>query len=178
MNDGKKDKKKSAEPQPEPDETAECCGGGQAGCACGGDEQNLDYKDSYLRAVADYDNLKKETLRLRGDYAKYAATEVIGQLLPVGDNLKKALDQRPQDEVCAKWIEGIVLISEQFGKVMAAAGVTPIEETGVPFDPTVHEALMREKGDGVAADTVIQIIEPGYRLHDRVLRPAKVIVAE
>ena len=141
-------------------------------------EQNLDYKDSYLRAVADYDNLKKEIVRLRGEYARYAAVEVVREFLPVYDNLKKALEHAPASDGCTKWTKGIGLIADQCGKVLAAAGVQAVDEVGMPFDPTVHEALMREKRDGAVTDTVVKVVEPGYRLHDRVLRPAKVIVAE
>ncbi|HCC22124.1 nucleotide exchange factor GrpE [Candidatus Uhrbacteria bacterium RIFOXYC2_FULL_47_19] len=141
-------------------------------------DQNLDYKDSYLRVVADYDNLKKETVRLRGEYARYAATEMIREFLPVYDNLKKALEHAPTSSDCTKWTEGIGLIVDQCGKVLTAAGVQVIDEVDILFDPSVHEALMREKHDSARTDTVIKIVEPGYRLHDRVLRPAKVIVAE
>ncbi|MFH1046864.1 MAG: nucleotide exchange factor GrpE [Patescibacteria group bacterium] len=139
-------------------------------------EQNVDYKDAHARAVADYDNLKKETLRLRQEYARYAAGEVVEQMLPVLDNLNKALTQAPTE--CEQWVNGIRLIREQFQKVFEAAGVQPLGATGEDFDPVKHEALMREKCDGVDSDTVVEIIEPGYKLHDKVLRPAKVIVAE
>jgi len=139
-------------------------------------EENLDYKDAHARAVADYDNLTKETVRLRQEYAKYASCEVIEQMLPVLDNLNKALEQAPDE--CEQWVTGIKLIREQFQKVMEAAGVQPLGKEGEDFDPTVHEALMREARDGVKADTVAQVVEPGYKMHDKVLRPAKVIVGE
>jgi molecular chaperone GrpE len=139
-------------------------------------EQNLDYKDAHARAVADYDNLKKETARLRQEYARYAACEVVEQMLPVLDNLNKALDQAPEDNT--QWVDGIKLIREQFQRVMEAAGVQPLGAEGEPFDPNRHEALMREKRDGVESDIVVQVIEPGYKMHDKTLRPAKVIVAE
>jgi molecular chaperone GrpE len=141
-------------------------------------EENVDYKDAYLRSAADYDNLKKETAKLRGEYAKYAASEVVEQVLPVLDNMKKALEQAPADESCAKWVEGGALIREQLEKVLEAAGVTAIGAEGEQFDPNVHEALMREKREGAKPDTVAHVVEPGYKIHDKTLRPAKVIVAE
>jgi molecular chaperone GrpE len=141
-------------------------------------EENLDYKDAYLRSVADYDNLKKESARLRGEYARYAACEVVEQILPVLDNLKKALEHAPQDDASANWVEGVRLIGTQFEKVLAAAGVIPLGSEGEPFDTEIHDALMREKREGAAPDTVLRVVEPGYKMHDKVLRPAKVIVAE
>ncbi|MBU0624934.1 nucleotide exchange factor GrpE [Patescibacteria group bacterium] len=139
-------------------------------------EENIDYKDLYLRAVADYDNLKKETLRLRQEYAKYATGEVVEQMLPVLDNLKKALEHAPTN--CEQWVSGIKLIREQFERVMEAIGVSPLGVVGEDFDPVKHEALLREKGDGLKVDTVVRVIEPGYKLHEKILRPAKVSVAE
>jgi len=141
-------------------------------------EQNVDYKDMYLRAVADYDNLRKESAKLRADYAKYAACEVVEQVLPVLDNLKKALEHAPTEESYSKWVGGVALIREQFEKVLEAAGVKAIGVIGEKFDPAVHDALMREKREGAEPDTVAQVVEPGYKMHDKVLRPAKVIVAE
>jgi molecular chaperone GrpE len=139
-------------------------------------EENLDYKDAHARAVADYDNLKKETARLRGEYARYAACEVVEQMLPVLDNLNKALESAPDG--CDQWVDGIKLIREQFQKVMEAAGVQPLGAEGEEFNPVIHEALMREARDGAKSDTVVQVIEPGYKMHDKTLRPAKVVVAE
>ncbi len=150
-------------------------------CMCGGggcQEENVDYKDAYLRSVADYDNLKKESARLRGEYARYAACEVVEQILPVLDNLKKALEHAPADDSCAKWVEGVRLIGTQFEKVLEAAGVTALGEEGEPFDTEIHDALMREKREGADPDTVLKVVEPGYKMHDKVIRPAKVIVAE
>jgi len=144
----------------------------------GSGEAHVDYKDLFLRAAADYDNLKKETVKLRAEYAKYAACEVVEQVLPVLDNLKKALEHAPTEDSCAKWVGGVALIREQFEKVLEAAGVTALGVTGEKFDPAVHDALMREKREGADSDTVAQVVEPGYKMHDKVLRPAKVIVAE
>lgn len=139
-------------------------------------EENLDYKEAHARAVADYDNLKKQTERLRQEYARYAASEVVEQILPVLDNLKKALEQAPdQDD---QWVNGIKLIREQFEKVLEAAGVQSLGQEGEEFDPNIHDALMREKREGIESDTVIQVVEPGYKMHDKIIRPAKVIVAE
>jgi molecular chaperone GrpE len=139
-------------------------------------EEHVDYKDLYLRAVADYDNLKKETLRLRQEYAKYAAIEVVGQIMPVFENLKKALAHAPAE--CAQWVEGIKLIYEQFSKILESAGVVLLGVEGENFDPIKHEALLREKRSGIEADKVAQVIEPGYKMHEKILKPAKVIIAE
>lgn len=139
-----------------------------------------EYLAGWKRAQADYANLQKETARLRGEYAKHAAAGVVEKLLPVVDNLSKAMEHAPEDgdAKLKAWTDGIGHIRSQFMAVLKEAGVTAIEETGVPFDPSVHDALMREKREGTDPDVVLAVVEKGYRMHDRVLRPAKVIVSE
>jgi len=148
-------------------------------------ERAEEYLAGWKRAAADYANLKRDLERLRQEYAKYAAQSFCEKLLPAVDNLKKACDQKPDlaegsapADAVGKWIEGIGHVRDQFDSVLKEAGVTAIAEVEVPFDPSIHEAVMRDKREGLAADTVAEVVEPGYRLHDRIIRPAKVIVAE
>jgi molecular chaperone GrpE len=133
-----------------------------------------EYLAGWKRATADYANLKRESERAREEFGKYAAAALVNELLPVYDNLRKALMQRPAD----KWADGIAHVASQFEKTLRDSGVAAIEETGVPFDPVRHEAMLTETHEGVASGTVVKVLESGYLLHEKVLRPAKVTVAE
>lgn len=136
----------------------------------------------WQRALADYANLKRESERGAAEFARYAAAGLVERLLPVKDSFAKAHASYPADgdaAALAKWAEGIGHIKSQFDGVLKAAGVTTIDQADVPFDPALHEAMMMEPAaDGVASGIVTKILEPGYKMHDRVLRAAKVTVTE
>ena len=134
----------------------------------------------WKRAMADYANLKKEHDRDRAELAKYASASLIASFLPILDSFTKADAARPSDgdpQKMTQWADGIALVRAQFESAMKSAGVTTIHEAGAAFDPSKHEAMMMEKTDAVPG-TVIRVLESGYKLHDRILRPAKVVVAE
>lgn len=139
-----------------------------------------EYLAGWQRAQADYANLKKDVERMREDLAKFACAGLIEKLLPVLDNFANAGAHAPdtKDDTVMQWYEGITHVQTQFEQVLYGAGLTIIEEDNVPFDPERHEAMMREAVDGVEAGIVIEILVPGYALHDKVLRAAKVKVAE
>lgn len=145
-----------------------------------------EYLAGWKRAMADYANLKRETEKAREEFSRYAAASIIADLLPVMDNLMTALARQPKASPAdppmsmqfVKWSEGIGHVAAQFEKVMSAAGVVAIAETGMPFDPMRHEAMLSETREGIAPGTVLKILETGYALHDKVLRPAKVLVAD
>lgn len=139
----------------------------------------------WRRAMADYANLKKDTERVTADLAKYAVAGFMERLLPVAESLRKAADARPIKDGepidgprVKQWIDGIGHVRSQLESALASAGVTAIDAADVPFNPAEHDAMMMEKKDGVAAGTVLKVLEPGCKLHDRVIRPAKVVVAE
>lgn len=137
-------------------------------------DENL---NGWKRAAADYANLKKETEKQKEEIAKYAAAGLVARLLPAVDHFAKAMAQKPgEKDEAKKWIEGVEHVKREFDTVLAEAGLAPIAETGVPFDPAFHEAMMSERG-GKSGD-VLKVLEPGYKMHDRVLRAAKVVVAE
>lgn len=145
-----------------------------------------EYLAGWKRAMADYANLKKEAERAQADLAKYASAGLVGKLLPTIESFRKAEDQRPGkdgepfDEPRAKqWIEGIGHVRAQLESALAAAGVGPIDQVGVPFDPVMHDAMMTRRADkDHPSGTVAKVLEPGWKLHDRVIRPAKVVVTE
>ncbi len=142
--------------------------------------------DAYLagwkRALADYANLQKAAEKSREDVVKFACAGLVGSLLPVLEGFRKAAGQVPPPEADAaalrQWIEGVKLIEQQLENALKKAGLTAIAETGAAFDPVVHEAMMTRKQDGAEAGKILEVLEAGYRLHDKVIRPAKVVVSE
>lgn len=145
-----------------------------------------EYLAGWKRATADYANMKKEMERGQAELAKYAVAGLVEKLLPTVESLRKASDQRPVKEGepldetrVKKWVDGIGHVRAQLESALAAAGVAPIDQAGVPFDPTMHDAMMMQKAEaGQSPGVVAKVLEPGWKLHDRVIRPAKVVVAE
>lgn len=132
--------------------------------------------ERYLRLAADFENFRRRKNQELADRSRYASEEAARALLPVLDNLQRAVghagESSPEDLV-----NGLGLVVREFETALARLGVTPIDAVGQPFDPAVHEALGGEDSDSVDVDTVQTELQRGYRLHDRVLRPALVRVA-
>jgi len=137
-------------------------------------EASQDYRDRYMRAVADFDNFRKRSEREKADFFRYAVSSVLKDILPVLDNFDRALDHAAEGD---EFHKGVLLIYKQLFDVLQKHGLTPIEESGVHFDPNIHEAVVREEDDSVPNHTVTAILQKGYFLHDRLLRPALVKVA-
>ena len=136
-----------------------------------------DYFAKWQRAAADLANMRRRHEQERQEYMKQANAMLIAELLPVLDSFDRALASMPPDLRELTWIDGIVLVERQLCMVLERAGLRPIEAEGKPFDPTEHEALLHEESDK-PEDTVIGELQKGYKLHDRVLRPAMVKVAK
>lgn len=134
-------------------------------------------RDQLLRAAADFDNYRKRMDRERRDMIDYAATELIADVLPVLDDLERALDQPTSPEVAA-YRQGVELVHKKMLDLLKRRGVTPIAAAGEAFDPNVHEAVVHEISDAHPEGTVIGELRRGYRLKDRLLRPAMVKVAK
>lgn len=130
--------------------------------------------DRYLRTLADFDNFRKRTERDKEDFRRYALTNLLRDLLPVLDNFDRALDHAEEGD---EFHKGVLLIYKQLWDVLQKAGLKPIDRTGVRFDPNIHEAVMREEDPSVPSQTVTAVLQTGYFLHDRLLRPALVKVA-
>ena len=133
-----------------------------------------DFKDRYMRTLADFENYRKRTEREKSDFYKYAVQGLLKELLPVLDNFDRALDHAEDGDDFHK---GVLLIYKQLVDTLRKHGVKPIDESGVKFDPNIHEAVMREEDPSVPSQTVTSILQKGYFLHDRLLRPALVKVA-
>ncbi|MHB8719104.1 MAG: nucleotide exchange factor GrpE [Candidatus Dormibacteria bacterium] len=130
----------------------------------------------YLRLAADFENFRRRKAQELSDRSRYASEEAARAMLPVLDNLRRAVDHAGSADP-ADLLDGLHMVVREFEAALSSVGVTPIDSVGTPFDPAVHEALGGEEADGVAVDTVSEELQRGYRLHDRVLRPALVRVA-
>jgi molecular chaperone GrpE len=132
--------------------------------------------DAYLRLAADFDNYRKRVAREHAELAKRANERLLNELLPVLDDLERALEAAAKHEE-AKLEEGVKLVHQSLSGVLARHGLTEIEAEGT-FDPHVHEALLAQPGDGAEEGAVLQVLQKGYKLGEHVLRPARVIVAQ
>ena len=133
-----------------------------------------EWRDRYMRTLADFDNYRKRADREKQDFFKYALAGTLRDLLPVLDNFDRALEHAGEGD---EFHRGVALIYKQFFDVLQKHGVKVIEEENVPFDPNIHEAVVREENPSVPSHTVVQVLQKGYFLHDRLLRPAMVKVA-
>jgi molecular chaperone GrpE len=130
----------------------------------------------YQRLAADFENYKRRTRQELADRTQYANEELLRKLLPILDNFQRALDHTPST-VDPGWLEGIKMVARQFEATLADQGLTPISALGEPFDPSQHEAIARQETDEQPEGTIVEEMQPGYRLHERVLRPTLVKVA-
>lgn len=131
------------------------------------------YLANWQRAQADFANLKRRTEQEKGDIIRLANAGLIFNLLSVVDDMERALDNIPGKLAGSKWVDGIVLIYRKFMAILEANGVSEMKASGAQFDPSLHEAVMQVEGE---SDKVIAVVQQGYMLNDRVLRPARVKV--
>ena len=145
--------------------------------------ENADLKDHLARRQADFENYRKRVERERTETYNRVVADVAAKLLPVSDNLKRALETEASVEAAESdefrhFLSGVDLIWKQLNGVLEALGVKPIVAVGEPFDPHIHEAVVTEVTDEYEPDTVMQEIVAGYRLGDKLIRPALVKVAK
>jgi molecular chaperone GrpE len=133
-------------------------------------------KDRHLRLAADFDNYKRRSRQEQLETIQHASAELIARLLPGLDDLQKALDHTPEG-IDQAWVKGLELSVRKLEEALAAFGLEPIDSVGTPFDPKLHEAIGHEESDEYPEDTVVQELRRGYRMRDRVVRPALVRVA-
>ncbi len=139
------------------------------------EEESGRMREVLLRKTADFENLKRRTEREKTDYFKFALAETFRELLPVLDNFQRAMAhaEGPGDDFRA----GVAMIERQLADALRKYGLIEIPALGEAFDPNVHEAVVREETDGAAPGTVLEVLQKGYMLNDRLLRPALVKVA-
>ena len=131
---------------------------------------------NWQRSAADFANYKRRTEEERAVIGQFSNAILIGKVLAVLDDFDRALESVPPDAHDA-WIEGVKLVERKLRGVLESEGVTPIEAVGEPFDPNLHEAVVHEDTADHPDNEVIGELQRGYRLHDRVLRPSLVRVA-
>lgn len=136
--------------------------------------------DRLLRLSAEFENYKKRMQRQAEDHRKYANESIIKDLLSVVDNLERAVTASSQSnsEADACMLEGLEMTLNEIRKVLKKYHVEPVEAVGQPFDPAFHEAVMQQPSEEHPDNTVIQEMQKGYMLHDRLIRPAMVVVAK
>jgi molecular chaperone GrpE len=133
--------------------------------------------DRYVRLAAEFENYKKRAQKDQAEYTKYANERLLKELLPVLDNLQRALQHVQQAGSSNGLVQGVELTCKQCMEIFSRFGIKQIPSVGLPFDPAVHQAVaLVEAHEGQAPNTVVVEHEKGYYLHDRVLRPAVVTV--
>jgi molecular chaperone GrpE len=144
------------------------------------EEKTKEAEENYarlLRLAADMENLKKRQERERADLLQFANENLVKELLPVVDNLERALDHGRQLEAPKALLEGIEMVYQGFLKVLDRFGVTAHDSLGQQFDPAFHNAMMQEEAPDVPDGSVIKELQKGYLMNQRLLRPAMVVVA-
>ncbi len=139
--------------------------------------QAAEYLDQWRRTAADFSNYRKRTDREREEASRFSNALLLGKLLPVVDDFERAMATLPADLQQMTWVDGILLIQRKLQMVLEGEGLKPIAALGQPFDPTRHEAILREETAAYPDGQVITELQRGYELHGRVLRPALVKVA-
>jgi molecular chaperone GrpE len=130
-----------------------------------------------LRVQADYDNFRRRSRLEKEDFAKYASQKLIEQLLPIYDNFDRALQAGKETTDADAFLKGVDMIFRQFATVLEAEGVTPIEAVGNPFNPEFHQAIMQVESNDHEEGIVVEEIQKGYMMKDKVIRPSMVKVS-
>jgi molecular chaperone GrpE len=131
----------------------------------------------YQRLAADFENFKRRTRQDMVERTQYANEELLRKLLPLLDNFRRAIEHAPAN-VDQRWFDGIKLVARQFEATLEAQGLSLIPAVGEKFDPSQHEAIGSQETDDHEEGTIVEEMQPGYRLHEKVLRPTLVKVAQ
>jgi len=143
----------------------------------GYEEKLKEKEDRFLRLAAEFDNYKKRTAREFGELVKTANARLLRSLVEITDNFERAVQTDDNGEAGESYKKGVELIYNQMVDLLKKENVTPIEAVGQPFDPNVHEAMMQQPSEEYDEGVIIAEIQKGYRLQDKVLRHARVIVS-
>jgi molecular chaperone GrpE len=141
------------------------------------EKDKKDNWDRYLRAAADVENLRKRQKREMDDSKFETKTKILKEILPVVDNLERAIEHAGSTPENAPIIEGVQLVLRQLMTAFERLDVTPIEAMGTPFDPNLHEAISQQESDAPPG-SIVQVLQRGYKSGERLLRPALVVVAK
>src|SRR5271166_2752487 len=145
--------------------------------------ENSDLRDRLLRVMAEMENFRRRAERDKADGMKYAVSDFARDAVSIGDNIRRAIEaaqKEPLEQNAAlkTLLEGVEVTERDLFKVLERHGITRFDPLGEKFDPHFHEAMVKVDVPGVPADIIVQVLQAGYRIADRVLRPAAVIVAK
>ena len=141
------------------------------------EQEAADAKAGWQRTAADFANYRRRTDQDREQMVELANEVLLAKLLAIVDDFDRAITNMPPELQSVSWVEGIVAIDRKLRLLLDSEGLVPIEAMGLPFDPHQHEAVVREESDSVPEGTITAELQRGYRIRDRVLRPAMVAVA-
>lgn len=144
----------------------------------GSDSQVAELQERVLRAQAELENFRKRSRREYDEAQRYREIDVLRDLLPVLDNVLRAIEAADKTADVESLRSGFRMTAQQIEKLLGSHGCQTIETDGAAFDPAVHDAILQQEVPGVAAGTIVGTASRGYKLHDRVVRPAQVIVAK
>ncbi len=140
-------------------------------------EERNEYRDKYLRGLAEIDNFRKRVKKEKEEYQKYVLSEFLLGLLQIFDNLERALKAKSDDNSEKSIISGVSMIYKQFIDFLRKYNVIEIEALNKPFDPNFHQALSKEEQEGIESPIVVEVYQKGFIYNDKLLRPALVKVA-
>lgn len=135
-------------------------------------------RDRILRAQADLENYRKRSRREMEEERRYANVPLLKDLLPVVDNIDRALEAAQKSNEAGALLEGIKLVKQQLIAALARHHCVPIQAEGEQFDPHLHDAMTAIPAANLAPNTIMQVVQTGYQVHDRVIRPSQVIVSQ
>lgn len=136
------------------------------------------YSEGWQRERADFDNYRKRVLRDRDQEKQNLTVEIIKKYLVLHDDLGLALKNAPVSQESKQWVDGIALILKKMQTILEVEGIEPINTEKVDFDPQLHEAISHEENSDYKSGQIIEVIKPGYKIENRVIRPALVRVAK
>jgi molecular chaperone GrpE len=142
------------------------------------DEELAKLKSDLLYLGAEFENYKKHAIRERSELIKYGSERFVRDLLEIVDNLERALEVDVKPENLTTFREGVAMTHRELQALLVRNGVTEINPVGQPFDPSNHEALTSEETDQVPAGSIARVFKKAYKMYDRLLRPAQVVVAK
>lgn len=136
------------------------------------------WKNDFLYLRAEFDNYKKHAIKERSDLLKFGSERVVKDLLDVIDNFERAISVKVTPENVQTFVQGVELTAKALKETLSKHGVTEVSSDKAPFDPMIHEALSSEESAEVQPGHVLRTFKKAYKLHDKVLRPAQVVVAK
>ena len=140
------------------------------------EKECAEWKDKYLRSIAEFENYRRRSNEEKADWIKMATQKFALEICEVADNFERALKQVSEDKKDDSFVKGMMMIAVQLKRVMEKEGITKIDALGKPFDPVIHDALAHIPSE-YEENTVAAIIQNGYMMYDKLLRPARVAVS-